>query len=210
MQRIKCVAVGDTGVGKTSLLQTYASNVFPDNYVPTVFSNSAKYVTIDSKPVILNLWDTAGQEEYERLRPLSYPGADVFLFCFSILNFESLVAIISKWLPEVRKYMPDTPFILVACKCDLHNNEVITCLNEQIVTSAQGLKVAMHINANGYVECSALHQKNLSEVFDKAIRIALKSQITLKDSTYSNNNNNNNNNIKKKDKLSVEKINQLV
>jgi len=79
---IKLVVVGDGAVGKTCLLISYANGKFPEDYVPTVFDNYVVTLHINEDPVELGLWDTAGQEEYDRLRPLSYANTDVFLMCF--------------------------------------------------------------------------------------------------------------------------------
>ena len=72
MKEVKLVLVGDGGAGKTALPVAYVENRLYLEYVPTVFENYEKIVNIDSKLYHLAVWDTAGQEDYDRLRPLSY------------------------------------------------------------------------------------------------------------------------------------------
>ena len=174
---IKCVSVGDGAVGKTSLLISFTTDSFPGEYIPTVFDNYSANVLFDGKPVNLGMWDTAGQEDYDRIRPLSYPGTDVFLLCFSIANPTSYGNVSSKWYPEVSHYSEHTPIVLVGTKLDLRKDIVtIERLKDQDqvpITYAQGLKLKKDIGAVKYVECSALTQEGVRGVFNEAVKAVL-------------------------------------
>jgi len=80
---------------------------------------------VDGKPISLGLWDTAGQEYYDRLRPLSYPQTDVFLCAFSVVSSSSFEKVLSKWYPEVSHHCPNVPIILVGTKVDLREDSPI-------------------------------------------------------------------------------------
>ncbi|XP_046990877.1 ras-like GTP-binding protein RhoL isoform X1 [Schistocerca americana] len=165
---IKITAVGDGMVGKTCMLITYSTKRFPVEYVPTVFDNYADNITVDGQEFNMTLWDTAGQEDYERLRPLSYPNTDCFLLCFSINSRSSFENIASKWYPEVHHHCPNVPIVLVGTKMDLRN-EVENTIS---VTEAKQMK--KRIRAYRYVECSAKDSEGLEEVFIEAIHAVMK------------------------------------
>lgn len=180
MQSIKCVVVGDGAVGKTCLLISYTTNAFPSEYIPTVFDNYSSQVTVDNRTISLNLWDTAGQEEYDRLRTLSYPQTNVFVICFSIASPPSYENVKHKWHPEVTHHCPNTPILLVGTKKDLRNDpEIQKKLKEQnqtTITQQQGAALARQIQAIKYLECSALNQDGIKEVFSEAVRAFLNPQ----------------------------------
>lgn len=174
---IKLVVVGDGGVGKTCLLIAYTSNTFPREYVPTVFDNYSANVMVDGRKVTLGLWDTAGQEDYDRLRPLSYPQTDIFLICFSVIGPTSYHNVKTKWWPEVMHHSPESQLMVVGTKVDLREDkETVSRLKERDLTPItwqQGEQLAKEIKAVRYMECSALTQKGLKVVFDEAIQLVL-------------------------------------
>ncbi|CAL5331248.1 unnamed protein product [Camellia sinensis] len=208
---IKCVTVGDGAVGKTCLLISYTSNTFPTDYVPTVFDNFSANVMVDGQTVNLGLWDTAeyyfgnlfcfsgsGQEDYNRLRPLSYRGADVFLLAFSLISRPSFENISKKkWVPELRHYAPSVPIVLVGTKLDLREDKqfqidypgACTISTAQLLiliyqrtgkmpvledkNNFNGEELKKQIGAVAYVECSSKTQQNVKAVFDVAIKVVL-------------------------------------
>ncbi|KAL8542627.1 hypothetical protein ACS0TY_003490 [Phlomoides rotata] len=173
---IKCVTVGDGAVGKTCLLISYTSNTFPTDYVPTVFDNFSANVSVDGQTVNLGLWDTAGQEDYNRLRPLSYRGADVFLLAFSLISRPSFENISKKWVPELHHYAPSVPIVLVGTKLDLREDKQFKkdYLGACTISTEQGEELRKQIGAVAYVECSAKTQQNVKAVFDAAIKMVLR------------------------------------
>eukprot|EP01103_Thecamoeba_quadrilineata_P001284 TRINITY_DN11135_c0_g1_i1.p1 TRINITY_DN11135_c0_g1~~TRINITY_DN11135_c0_g1_i1.p1 ORF type:complete len:201 (+),score=39.80 TRINITY_DN11135_c0_g1_i1:55-657(+) len=175
MQNVKCVVVGDGAVGKTCLLISYTENRFPVDYVPTVFDNFTTGVEVDGNHINFALWDTAGQEEYSRLRALSYPETDIFLLCFSVVSPPSFENIRTKWYPEIQHHCPEAKKILVGTKIDLRNDKKILdeLKGEKLPTPEQGESMAREIEAKAYLECSAFTQEGLKRVFEEAIRTVI-------------------------------------
>jgi Ras family protein A len=175
--RRKLVIVGDGACGKTCLLIVFSKGTFPEVYVPTVFENYVADVEVDGKHVELALWDTAGQEDYDRLRPLSYPDSHVILICFAIDSPDSLDNVQEKWISEVLHFCQGLPVILVGCKMDLRKDsrvmEELAKTNQSPVTPEQGEEVRRKIGAYKYLECSARTGKGVREVFEAATRAAL-------------------------------------
>ncbi|KAF1742896.1 hypothetical protein MXB_351, partial [Myxobolus squamalis] len=172
--RKKLVIVGDGSCGKTSLLIVFSRGQFPTVYVPTVFENYVADITVDEKRYELALWDTAGQEDYDRLRPLSYPNTDVILMCFSIESPESISNIKDKWTPEVKHFCPNVPIVLVGNKKDLrYDEDIIKDLAKsklKPVSPEEGMDMCQTIGGHAYHECSAKSKDGVCEIFETAIR----------------------------------------
>lgn len=173
----KIVVVGDGACGKTCLLTTFSNNEFPEKYIPTVFETYSKEIEVDGIQTTLALWDTAGEEDYDRLRPLSYPRTDVVLMCFSIDNPDSLDNVRTKWAPEIKHFLPHAPVILVGNKVDLRTNaETIAYLKrykQHTVAENEGNRMARKIRATRYMECSAKYLIGVRAIFEEVARQTL-------------------------------------
>jgi len=169
MEGIKCVVVGDGAVGKTALIITYINDNFPHDYLPTVADKFQRNVSVDNSLYILNIWDTAGQEGYARLRSLSYPDTDVFCMCFSTVSTTSFYNIRDKWIEEVRHYCPEIPYILVGTKTDLRKEGELN--NSDIISTEMGEAMSSNMKMYGYAECSSKDNKGVNEIFQKVVRL---------------------------------------
>ncbi|KAJ1962914.1 GTP-binding protein Rho1 [Dipsacomyces acuminosporus] len=180
-QRIqrKIVLIGDGATGKTCLLYTFRQGQFPpgNQYIPTVFDTCIVDMDVRGHNAELALWDTAGQEEFDRLRMMCYPGVHVILICFSVDYPDSLDNVYDKWYAEASKQARNVPVILVALKTDLRSDpstiEHLTRFGQSPVTYAEGQAMAKKINAVRYVECSAIRNLNVRQVFETAANFAI-------------------------------------
>uniref|UniRef100_A0A8C0S437 Ras homolog family member A n=1 Tax=Canis lupus familiaris TaxID=9615 RepID=A0A8C0S437_CANLF len=161
----KLVIAGDGACAKTCLL--------------IIFKHVVD-IEVDGKQVELALWDTAGREDHDHLRPLSYPDTDVILVCLSIDSPDSLENIPEKWTPEAKHFCPNVPIILVGNKKDLRNDEhtrwELAKMKQEPVKLEEGRDMANRIGAFGYMECSAKTKDGVREVFEMATRAAMQAR----------------------------------
>ncbi|KAJ3639416.1 hypothetical protein Zmor_002777 [Zophobas morio] len=180
----KIVVIGDGACGKTCLSVTFCKNEFPEDHIPTIYDTYCKTVLVEDRNVELAVWDTAGEEDYDRLRPLSYANASVIIVCFAIDNPISLSNVEAKWAPEVKHYCRKVPLILVGNKLDLRNNtgsvEALQTRDLHPVNYEEGMKMAKKIKARNYIECSAKHMMRVQDVFLTAAHIALEQDTVQK------------------------------
>ena len=159
---VKVVAIGDSGVGKTSLIQMFEHTRFTENFKPTIgadFSN--KEITIDGKIVMLQIWDTAGQERYNSLTKLYFKGANAAIIVYDITDKESF-AKAQRWSDQIDEFQQSETDakidkFVVGNKCDL--------ASRQQVTIAESESYAAKIGACGSHEVSAKEGSGISELF---------------------------------------------
>jgi len=175
---IKVALVGDGTVGKTCLLMSYICQAFLEDYIPTMFDNFSAIEEVDGELVNVILWDTAGQEDYETIRTTTcFPNTHVFVMCFSVVHPDSFHNVKQKWLEELKKAAPETPFILVGTKTDLRNDEeVVKKLQEkgkQVISEKEGKRRAKEIKAKLYLECCAKDVTSVNNVLRQAIKVVM-------------------------------------
>ncbi|KAK0052280.1 ras-related protein Rac1, partial [Biomphalaria pfeifferi] len=137
--------------------------------------------SMGGKSYVISLFDTAGQEEYIHLRALSYVNSDVFLLCYSVATPESLRDAQDKWIPEIRKYCPNTPVILVGTQIDLRDEAQPTKPQRNtakgppvFISTKDGVHAATKMNLDTYVECSSLTEAGISRLREAAIESGLR------------------------------------
>lgn len=149
---------------------------FPTNYEPTVFDNFACVMHRNSSASYnLELFDTAGQEEWEQLRRMMYANTDVFLVCYSCMQPSSFDNVEKKWIPDVRNHDPSSLVILVSLCIDLRSNpssspsSPIDLPSSPIISTRQGTELAKRLKCNAFIECSSMLRFHVREVFECAI-----------------------------------------
>ena len=178
---IKLVLVGDPAfddpVGgsncKTEFLITYINDGYPEEYIPTVVDNYTVRLVHNSDAYEVGLWDTAGQESYSRLRPLTYCNSDVIMLVASLVNPRSLNALREQWIPEVRHFLPRVPMLLVGVRGELRADEEIVknlvSAGGRVITAKEGIDFAKSTGCFDYIECSAKLGINVKEAFNLAV-----------------------------------------
>lgn len=170
-----------------------------------MFENYIHDIFIDGQQIQLSLWDTAGQEEFDKLRSLSYSDTHCIILCFSIDSHDSLENVKNKWVGEILEHCEGVKLILVALKADLRqsdNDDSNTNTNEdsnlgtsaytnngqlkKLVTYEEGVAMAKQIGALRYLECSAMKNRGVKEVFTEAARIALTAKPASSSGTTTN------------------------
>lgn len=155
---IKLLIVGDSSVGKTNFISQFIDNKFDDNYNPSKgFDNKISFLTLDKKIIKLQIWDSIGNEKDLSLNRSLFLKVQGIILIYDISNLDSFEHIVN-WIKYIQNVNDNIPIILVANKCDLYE--------ERIVTQKEGNDLAINYNFT-FVETSAKNNINVKTTFVK-------------------------------------------
>ena len=136
--------------------------------------------------VNLEFYDTAGQEDYDRVRPLAYPNTDMVLIFCSVVTPSTFENAKCKWAPEIKHHLPAVPIILVGNKIDLRKDATtlkeLAEMKQKPVDTLQGHKWAAKIGAHCYMECSGVTGIGINEIVQEAVKVGLEARVGLESS----------------------------
>lgn len=163
----KVVVVGESGAGKSALAIGFITGNFVEEYDSTLADEYRKQVRLDDRTVLLSVWDTVGQTEYDKSRRESYAGAHLFLVCFDVASRGSFAQVETRWAPEIARHAAGSSLLLVGCKSDLR------AAGRPAVTADEAAALVARLGARGYRECSAKTMIGVDQVFHDAVRATL-------------------------------------
>ncbi|THD17971.1 Rab protein 7 [Fasciola hepatica] len=166
---LKVIIVGDSGVGKTSLMNQYVTRKFSNQYKATIGADFlTKETVVDDRVATLQLWDTAGQERFQSLGVAFYRGADCCVLVYDVTmpsTFKALESWRDEFLIQASPRDPENfPFVVIGNKCDLPNRAIAERRAKQWCQSKGNLP---------YFECSAKEATNVEQAFQHVARVAL-------------------------------------
>ena len=161
----KIVILGDSAVGKTSLINQFVENAFEEDYKPTLGANIIrKDVLLDdlNTKVRLIVWDLAGQEKYNVVRSLYYQGCVGALLVYDITRMKTFNNIEAKWLDDFKKYVKrEGVYLLIGNKSDL--------ISQRMISNEEGSNLGEIINASKFIETSAKFGENVDNAFKSLV-----------------------------------------
>ena len=163
----KIILLGDSSVGKTSLLLRFCDGKFDDDSISTIgIDRKCKYIKSDNKLIELNIWDTAGQERFRSIAKNSYKGADGILLIYDLTNKKTYFSV-KKWMDDIKEStdINKIGFIVVANKCDVEKEEIQVDEDmEKKLIETHNIKV---------MKTSAKNDINVDETFTSLVEMML-------------------------------------
>ncbi|CAF0746600.1 unnamed protein product [Rotaria sordida] len=153
----KILIIGDSGVGKTAILQRFTHNYFSNEYLATIGVDfQLRTINVDTKRCKLQVWDTAGQDRFKCVVSTFYRGAHGVIICFDITDIQSFHHV-DNWLEEIKKYcINQTPVYLVGTKSDLQSKRVVSYSTIKTYSDSKNLS---------YIETSSKTNENIENCF---------------------------------------------
>lgn len=153
----KIIIIGDTGVGKTSILLNYTEGVFPMSHIATIgVEFKTKILTYKNYKIKLKIWDTAGQERFKSITKCFFKGASGILFVYDITNYHTF-ACIKDWIKDAEQITCDFKGVIVGNKIDMEDKRAVSKSELDAVSESKGYKG---------IEISAKNNINVNEVFE--------------------------------------------
>ncbi len=155
----KVAILGDSAVGKTSLISQFVEGSFQEDYKPTLGANIVrKDVNLNKTRVRLIMWDLAGQEKYRVVRSMYFQGCEGALLVYDVTRYNTFDSINSKWLRDFKKYVKKKGvYVLIGNKTDLKH--------QRAIPTERGRELATKIKASHFIETSAKLGENIEEAF---------------------------------------------
>lgn len=174
---LKVIILGDSGVGKTSLMQQFVNGKFSHQYKATIGADFlTKDMAIDNKNVTMQLWDTAGQERFQSLGVAFYRGADCCVLVYDVTNsksFESISSWRDEFLVQANIKEPENfPFVVIGNKIDVEENK-------RLISNKKASNLCASLGNVPYFETSAKEAVNVEQAFDVVTRNALQQEESL-------------------------------
>ena len=161
--KLKIALIGNSSVGKTSLIHQYVNNTFKEEYMSTIGTEYfEKTININNKEILLRIQDTSGQERFRSISLNFYRNVDGIIFVFDVTNIKSFEDV-DNWLKNVNDINPESKRILVGNKIDLSNSRKIY---------KENMKKEIYKNMD-YYETSAKSGENVQEIFTEIARLIL-------------------------------------
>ncbi|CDK25846.1 unnamed protein product [Kuraishia capsulata CBS 1993] len=174
---LKVIILGDSGVGKTSLMQQFINGKFSNQYKATIGADFLpKDLAIDDKQVTMQIWDTAGQERFQSLGVAFYRGSDCCVLVYDVTNtksFESISSWKDEFLVQANVKDPDNfPFVVIGNKIDVEENK-------RLISGKKAQALCAQLGNLPYFETSAKEAVNVEQAFDVVARNALQQEESL-------------------------------
>lgn len=171
---LKVIILGDSGVGKTSLMQQFVNGKFSHQYKATIGADFlTKELTIDDKSVTMQLCDTAGQERFQSLGVAFYRGADCCVLVYDVTNqksFENISLWKDEFLIQANVKNPENfPFVIIGNKVDVDDSK-------KVISTKKAQQFANNLGNLPLFQTSAKEAVNIDQAFDVIARNALQQE----------------------------------